>query len=242
MGIMALFGLTSLTMGLFEKNTILIITSLLFIIPAITLFYNNHIISLRLEGFKRYYCNYCEDHFYAHKPRSKNKEDVHCSDCGTRLNTPVNFIKGRKFEQAIKGRFERTKGFKVISETPRYEDKNTHAKKYPDLRVQFYDKDKFFVEAKFRENVDNSNLKNIISKDTQVERFKNLKKEHGEEVYYYIGIGGNPENPYDVFVVPVEQLLTHIKNDRDLGYLGERNYKIDFDRNVFYDKEKKRLY
>ncbi|MFW6040773.1 MAG: hypothetical protein ACOC85_02945 [Thermoplasmatota archaeon] len=218
------------------------IMSLLFLLPAIILIYNNYIISHRLEGFERYFCNYCEDYFYAHKPRSKNKDDVHCSDCGTKLNTPENFIKGRKFEQKVKERFERSEGFKVVSETPRYEDKNTHAKKYPDLRVQFFNKDKFFVEVKYRSHLSSRNLADIITKDTQLKRFKDYKEDTGEEVYYFLGIGGKPEDPKEVFVIPVNHLIFHLKNNRDLDYLREKHYDIDLKRNAYYkiDKEKDR--
>lgn len=232
--IFAIFSLTLVSLIISDGGMINYIFLILFIIPTIVLLFNNKVISDRVEGFDRYYCNHCKDHFYAHKPRSKDRGDVYCSDCGTKLNTPQDFIKGRKFEQSVKERFERSEGFEIISETPRYEDKNTHAKKFPDLNVEAFNGDKFFIEVKYRESPYNTELKNIIRKNLQLERFEEFKEDSGKEVYYFIGIRGQPENPDEVFVVPVEQLKLHRSKNRDLNYLRDKNYKIDLNKNAYY--------
>lgn len=210
-----------------------IILSTIIIIPIISIIFSMYLVRNRMDGYTNYFCEYCQKDFTAIKPDRDHKQ-VYCYRCGTKIDTPEHFIKGRIFEQKVKERFERSEGFEIISETPRYEDKNTHAKKYPDLRVQYFYRDKFFVEVKFRGNENNVKLKNIITKDLQLHRFTQFKRDYGEEVYYYLGIGGLPEDPDKVFVVPIEQLITHLKNDRDLQYLESKGYKINFKSNVYY--------
>ena len=211
----------------------MVLFSLLFLIPIISLVFSIFTFRKRIDGFKEYYCKYCKKNFTALKP-DRSDEEVYCYRCGTKINTPEEFIKGRKFEQSVKERFERSDGFEIISETPRYEDKNTHAKKFPDLNVEAFNGDKFFIEVKYRESPYNTELKNIIRKNLQLERFEEFKEDSGKEVYYFIGIRGQPENPDEVFVVPVEQLKLHRSKNRDLNYLRDKNYKIDLNKNAYY--------
>jgi len=215
------------------NNVGMMIFSSLFLIPLAALGFSILIIRKRMDGFKEYYCEKCGKNFTAVKP-DRDDKSAYCYRYGTKIDTPKHFIKGRIFEEKVKERFERSEGFKVISETPRYEDKNTHAKKYPDLRIQYYNSDKFFVEVKYRENGTNKKLRDIITKDTQLKRFKNFKKEFGEQVYYYIGLDGSPEEPENVFVVPIDHLITHLKNDRDIEFLEKKHYGINFKKNAFY--------
>lgn len=232
----AIFSLSIVSIVISEGGLINFIFLIPFVILIVILLYNNKLISDRIEGFERFYCDNCKDYFYAHKPRSKNKSDVYCSDCGTRLDTPIEFIKGRKFEDFVENKFG--DGFRILHRTPRYEEKERYASKYPDLLIQSTNprgKESFFVEAKYRSKANNGKV-NVISNPIQLNRFRKISKDMNYRLFFQIGLGGEPHNPDELFVVPIDDM-----NQTDINLDILRHYK-GYKNKAYYDAEEKKLY
>lgn len=144
--------------------------------------------------------------------------------------------KGLEFTKAIIAKFDK-KYFKLKEwRGDKYEDGvYPEANKYPDLEFEFAlreSKSLFAVECKWRRNY----YKNGIewAKEYQFKNYKKFRTEKNIPVFVAIGVGGTPEKPEDVYIVP----LTVIE-DIFIAQTALKNYqKTDFkDKNFFYDSK-----
>ncbi len=146
----------------------------------------------------------------------------------------INEDKGLLFEKYIVTKFK-PDYFKLLEWTgDKYEyDKGIFAESnnYPDLLYEFKLKDfsrKFAVECKFRNNFTNGGVE---FKETQLNHYKKYALENGIEVYMVFGIGGNPEDPEDLYLMPLSKIVSYKININTISEYS-RAKGTDF----FYDK------
>lgn len=122
----------------------------------------------------------------------------------------TNFEKGYAFEQFVVSKFE--KGGPYILETWR-SDKEFKGvfpqdSMDPDL-VWLYELDvdtalPFAVECKWRSDYYNGGIK--WAKPYQWENYMDFQEAHGVPVFIVLGIGGRPDNPDELFIIPLDEI------------------------------------
>lgn len=148
--------------------------------------------------------------------------------------------KGREFTKAVIAKFDK-KYFKLKEwRSDKYENGvYPEANMYPDLEFEFSlrgTKSRFAIECKWRKNY----YKNGIewAKEYQFKNYKKFKTEKNIPVFVAIGVGGTPEKPEDVYIVP----LSTIENIFILQTELKKYQKADFqDKNFFYDSKTEML-
>lgn len=144
--------------------------------------------------------------------------------------------KGLEFTKAIIAKFDR-KYFKLKEWRSDKYDGGVYpeANMYPDLEFEFSLRDiksLFAVECKWRKNY----YKNGIewAKEYQLKNYKKFKIEKNIPVFVAIGVGGTPEKPEDVYIMPLA-----IIEDIFIAQTELKKYqKADFkDKNFFYDSK-----
>lgn len=111
---------------------------------------------------------------------------------------------------------------------------------FPDLEVIFDFKEKgvkeaFAIECKWRK----SYFKNEIewAKNYQIKNYKEYAEKLNIPVFVVIGVGGEPEKPKELFVVPLQKMKGNIITKSELA-----NYKKDLsDERFFWDYDKNNL-
>lgn len=111
--------------------------------------------------------------------------------------------------------------------------------KLPDLEYQFKTtkhKDRLSIECKWRADF-NNNRKIEIAREDQLENYWRYSKEERIEVFIILGVGGKPEKPEELFIIPLREIP---------GPSLHRNKLNDFKRyhekgNFFYNPETKTL-
>lgn len=119
--------------------------------------------------------------------------------------------KGEKFEKFVVNKFD-PKNFGLFKMTapfhgvsPHYNENNLD----PDFILRYIPtRERFAVEAKYRSSCNNSG--NIEwCKEYQFPRYKRFEYEEKIPVYIVIGLGGIPDDPDKMFVVPLEFVESH---------------------------------
>lgn len=165
-----------------------------------------------------------------------SKEEI--TKSGSEIVAPLsNEEKGYLFEKYIVKKFK-TNYFKQLAwRGDKYIDghypKESHD---PDLEYNFVFKDYsriFAVECKFRSNLFNGKI------EIEDRKFKNYiaySKNKNIPVYIALGIGGVPDAPQDLYLIPLSELESHILNLEVLNkYCKSKN--IDF----YYKQEIEKL-
>ena len=166
-----------------------------------------------------------------------------------------NWQKGCDFEKYIMKKFP-TKFFTIKEVTA---DKGFDIGVYveatgnPDLVVEFHWKAKkiqqcFAVECKWRHKTYQDRL--LWARPDQITRYQNFAKKRQIPVFIAIGLGGKPQSPEQLFIVPLKDI------EKDIGtFRGEptgmitlsklqdpkNRYQKDPQRDFFYQPEQKRL-
>jgi len=146
--------------------------------------------------------------------------------------------KGDLFEQFVVKKFNQNyfkikewRGDKYID--GRYAESNMN----PDLEVEFSlqgEKYRFAVECKYRTRSENGFIE--IAKDRQLSHYKNFAQEKSIEVYIALGLGGKPDYPAEMFLIPLQSIdVPHVNIDQIRKY---RRYPGDL---FFYDTQKGEL-
>jgi hypothetical protein len=80
----------------------------------------------------------------------------------------------------------------------------------PDLEIEFYMgniRKSFAVECKWRKSFDKGKKPGIEwATERQIENYRNFSKERGIPVFVVIGVGGEPDNPDELYSIPLEYL------------------------------------
>jgi hypothetical protein len=146
--------------------------------------------------------------------------------------------KGFLFEQFIAEKFDQ-KYFKVLNWRSDkiakgvYPESNMH----PDLEVKFtyYDTVALMaIECKFRQAAV-SGMVDLAGKD-QLERYRKFQNEKKIPVYIALGFGGEPNQPENLFLLPLKNIETNKISIEDL-----KNYSRKVNGNFFYDRHTRRL-
>ena len=121
----------------------------------------------------------------------------------------TSFKKGDQFEKFVEDELFKASDYILVSRTNTFDQNKT---RYAEdtLRPDFKFRCKktaqeFYVEAKYRSGFNADNKIAVISY-TQIERFKNLKREENIPVFIAIGYGGTPNNPHSVSLIPINEL------------------------------------
>ncbi len=143
--------------------------------------------------------------------------------------------KGEQFEKFVVKKFDKRyfnlkewRGDKEINGI------SAETNQYPDLEFEFHlkrIKKIFAVECKWRQNF----YKNGIqwSKTEQVARYNTYATEKKIPVFVVIGVGGTPDNPAEIFVVPLKSLkYPYVKHD------NLAKWKKELGHNFFFDAKK----
>lgn len=122
----------------------------------------------------------------------------------------LNKKKGDDFEKFVVSRFDST--YFTIQEwrSDKYVDgKYAISNHFPDLEIIFNLNskdihDRFAIECKYGSNY----YKNAIhwAENHQIENYKKYANSVGLQVFIVIGVGGNPQNPNEVFIVPLSNV------------------------------------
>jgi hypothetical protein len=153
--------------------------------------------------------------------------------------TQIDYLKmGHDFEGYVVGkfnkkyfRFKHWRSDKAVGE--QIPESNT----YPDLEFEFtcYDySKKFAVECKYRSN---ANLEQYeICRADQIERYRDFEKHQRIEVYIVLGIGGEPLNPKELYVIPLKKLYSTTLHRSKL-----KNFYKQKESDFFYNRNEHRL-
>lgn len=148
----------------------------------------------------------------------------------------LNVLKGRKFEELIVQKFDPSY-FKLLDWRGDKYVNGIYAKSTndPDLVYEFAYNDftrKFAVECKWRKSF----YKNTVEfKESQFLKYKKFEQEHKMQVYLAIGIDGDPENPKELYLIPLSKVGSQRIDRRELS----KHYKNT--PNFFYHRDKLEL-
>lgn len=120
--------------------------------------------------------------------------------------------KGDNFEKYIVKKFDKSlfhlkewRGDKYI------EGLYAESNKNPDMEYEFRlnsFKSTFVIECKYRQNSYNGHIE--LAKEKQITHYKQYEKDKKIPVYIALGLGGNPSNPSEIFLIP----LKHLNNNK----------------------------
>lgn len=145
--------------------------------------------------------------------------------------------KGRKFEEWVVKRFRRDlfsikewRGDKFVDGI--YAESSTH----PDLEIEFHLRDvreRFAVECKWRGHWE-SGTKPFLNwaTDQQIVTYKEFAQTRALPVFVVIGLGGQPDQPSEVFVVPLDRLRFANATEE---YLDRFRRRGEVGQNFFFD-------
>jgi hypothetical protein len=169
----------------------------------------------------------------------KTKIDKKSSEITIEKNSKKNeYLNiGHEFEKFIINKFDQ-KYFKLLTWQG---DKTTNgvipvSNSHPDLIYLFTHKSfsrKFAVECKFRTNISNK-IVNIASQ-RQITNYKEFAIKEGTVVYIVVGLQGTPQNPTEIFIIPLSEVTE--KMDYDLLKTFARSTTNRF----FYDMYQEKL-
>jgi hypothetical protein len=140
--------------------------------------------------------------------------------------------KGNEFEKFVVQKFNR-KYFKIIEWTGDKYINGIYAETstQPDLRIKFslYEIEKeFAVECKYRSYYYKGGID--WAKGNQRSNYQNYSEAKGIVTFVVIGVGGKPDNPDELFIVPLQELKSDFIGQTDLA----QYIKKDFNENKFF--------
>ena len=125
---------------------------------------------------------------------------------------PMNKQKGNEFEDYVIQLLGKQKDVIFIGKVSDYHKNGVSAleNKEPDLKFK-YKNNAFAIECKWR----SSFTKGAINwaKDYQINNYKSYQNTKQEKVYIAIGIGGKPNLPAKLFIIPLFRLTKEFANE-----------------------------
>lgn len=120
-----------------------------------------------------------------------------------------SFKKGEEFENFVENNSFSKKDFTLIHRTSnKTQNKERFAEntKLPDFKFRSLKNLKeFYVEAKYRSKYDTNSQLDLLN-ESQFDRFNSLEYKENIPVYIIIGLAGEPDNPKNIFLVPLKDL------------------------------------
>ena len=121
------------------------------------------------------------------------------------VNKPETFIKGDEFENFVRNNLFPVNKFELVQKTHDYTTNNNdyvESSKEPDFQFRSRKSGfEFFVEAKYRSGFYDGAIQ--WCKPYQFRRYKEIEKQ--TPVYIVIGVGRQPGNPQNIFLLPVRK-------------------------------------
>lgn len=153
----------------------------------------------------------------------------------------VNKAKGDAFEKFVIQKFN--KDYFTIQEWR--SDKYVNgmyavSNSFPDLEIAFElkkekKKDVFAVECKWRKNYFKNEIK--WAEGYQLGNYRDYAKKIGIPVFVVIGVGGEPENPTTLYIVPLDSIKSNVLTIEELKQFE----RLKTHSNFFWDENKRVL-
>lgn len=152
-----------------------------------------------------------------------------------------NKQKGDDFEAYVVGNFD--KDYFTLKEwrSDKYVDGvypvSNH---FPDLEIEFNFnakkvKDVFAIECKYRSNFFNDSIK--WAEDYQFKNYNDYAIKLKIPVFVIIGVGGMPSKPFDIYIIPLSDMIGPTISKPELGKYKKNKSKREF----YWRWEEKRL-
>lgn len=144
--------------------------------------------------------------------------------------------KGKEFVKLVISKF--SKSYFKLKEwrSDKYEDGiYAEANTYPDLEFEFTLRDMksaFAIECKWRKGYYKNGLE--WAKEYQIKNYQNFAKEKNIPVFVVLGVGGTPNNPDEVFVLPLAQAGSIFISQSELKQYQKTDFK---EKNFFFDNK-----
>ena len=159
------------------------------------------------------------------------------------LMKPESYIKGDDFESCVRKYIYPESEYDLIVKTHDYNENRkdfVEASTYPDfLFRRRSDKEEFWVEAKYRENLYKSKVH--WCEKYQLDRYREFQKVEEKTVIVAIGFGGRAKNPKRIFLVPLVDIQytgIYPSKIKQYEYLGKRWELLRIMKNKLYDYKK----
>lgn len=108
---------------------------------------------------------------------------------------------------------------------------------FPDLEIIFKHKgqeDHFAIECKWRKDYYQGSI--AWAHGYQVKNYQNYAKETGLPVFVVIGVGGSPQQPTDLYLIPLQEIKYQTLYKKTLAA-----FRKDVTTDFFWDGDKKQL-
>lgn len=152
----------------------------------------------------------------------------------------INKEKGNIFEACIANKFSKDY-FTILDWRSDKYSNGTYAESitYPDFRLCFksgnFEKE-FAVECKYRSDFYNNGVK--WANEKQIENYKSYAAKYNIPVFIVIGVGGSPNYPDNVFIIPLKYIKYPFINNKFLMDCRKNNFK---EANFLFKCEKESL-
>lgn len=168
---------------------------------------------------------------------SDSKNVPYKSDSVSTYDFEENKQKGDAFEKYVVQRFNR-EFFNIMEWRSDKYVNGIYAvsNHFPDLEVMYkagHTQDSFAIECKWRKGFYNNEIE--WARDYQIKNYKKYAEEVRLPVFIVIGIGGKPDDPAELFIVPLESAKTNVFTNSEL--LPFKKYRKDF----YWDVSQKTL-
>lgn len=120
-----------------------------------------------------------------------------------------NAAKGLLFEKYVVGKISR-KEYRIVEwQGDKYHNGiYAESNMRPDLLLSKRDRNATLaIECKWRRNTESKSVQ--WSEPAQLERYRNFQKKESVAVYVVIGIGGEPSEPKELYIVPLNSMKHH---------------------------------
>ena len=173
-------------------------------------------------------------------PAKVESSSIRVPDEGAGALTPEE--KGKKFEEWVVKRLSRDyftikewRGDKYVDGI--YAQSSTN----PDLEIEFHMRDTrktFAIECKWRRGYDTGEKPYIVwASDRQIENYRGFAQSKNQPVFVIIGVGGEHDDPAEVFVVNLDRLRYSKATAEYLARFRRTNKA----QNLYYDHKKLEL-
>lgn len=124
----------------------------------------------------------------------------------------ANWIKGYQFEKYIVGKFDRNY-FSLFfwNGDKRADGVYPVTSSNPDLEYDYRDAGtviSFAVECKWRSQFVGNHVQ--WADHDQIEQYKRYERSSGRSVFVILGVGGEPNDPQELFIVPLSKIPRHM--------------------------------
>ncbi|MFH1651948.1 MAG: hypothetical protein ABID87_07615 [Chloroflexota bacterium] len=124
---------------------------------------------------------------------------------GKEISTPETYRKGEDFESYVRQHLFPKDKYILLDKTHNYasnRDDFVESTKNPDFKFKSPNGITFFIEAKFRSGYFNDKIE--WGKPYQLWRYRKINRQ--TPVYVVIGVGANPSNPDQLYLIPVKNI------------------------------------